>query len=224
MQGRPQQQQQQQQQVPTLLAPRYTLTCYTITAPETEKGGRARCSGPGLWNAARSPDCDSDSADSVARGRSHQMTFNGVMFTEAPQIKHTQFTKTSPISTNMAAKKSPLPQHVDQWKLHCARLTTAQLSSPDAMRDYITAFQSTIGGLDSTQLVGHDAATANVAGFLNKAPSVPSAGALRQLAEESRQLTDIATKASCNGVTKVPATPVSILVLVPQVKEGHGTL
>ena len=160
------------------------------------------------------------------------MTFNGVMFTEAPQIKHTQFTKTSPISTNMAAKKSPLPQHVDQWKLHCARLTTAQLSSPDAMRDYITAFQSTIGGLDSTQLVGHDAATANVAGFLNKAPSVPSAGALRQLAEESRQvivsgliqeLTDIATKASCNGETKVPATYVKTLALGKYLESSEVT-
>ena len=85
------------------------------------------------------------------------------------------------------------------------------------MRDLITAFQSTIGGLDSTQLVGHDAATANVAGFLNKAPSVPSAGALRQLAEESRQLiqelTDIATKASCNGETKVCAALVNTLAL-----------
>jgi hypothetical protein len=122
----------------------------------------------------------------------------------------------------MAAKKSPLPQHVDQWKLHCARLTTAQLSSPDAMRDHITAFQSTIGGLDSTQLVGHDAATANVAGFLNKVPSVPSAGALRQLAEESRkvivsglvqELTDIATEASFNGETEVPQTLASTLAL-----------
>ena len=58
-----------------------------------------------------------------------------------------------------------------RWQLHCASLNIEQLrvTSSEAMEAHIAAFdeRTTVLGMESTQLAGHDPTQPTIAGFLH---------------------------------------------------------
>lgn len=78
----------------------------------------------------------------------------------------------------------------EAWQAHVANATNVQLSSPESCRAFLRAFTSDAvqSGLVGTALEGQDDLQQVIVSLLAGQPNLPSAAALKVVAEETRKL------------------------------------